>query len=102
MIRAPKIFLGALAVILLLAVAMPLLAADTKGTINSVTADKNQFIMRDTDGKNWTFHLGPTGKVFINDKESKLADLQAKDEVTVTYEKAGENLNASEVRATRK
>jgi hypothetical protein len=102
MIRVPKVYLGALAVILLLAVAMPLLAAETKGAITSVAADKNQFVMRDTDGKNWTFHLNATGKVFINDKEGKLADLQAKDEVTVTYEKAGDNLNASEVRCTRK
>lgn len=102
MIRAPKIFLAALAVVLLLAVVMPVLADETKGAITSVTSDKNQFVMRDTDGKSWTFTLTNTGKVFINDKEGKLSDLQAKDDVRVTYEKAGDNLNASEVRCTRK
>ena len=38
----------------------------------------------------------------MNDKEGKLADLQADDEVQVTYEKVGEKFNASAIKAARK
>ena len=37
-------------------------------------------------------------KVHVNDKASKLADLQANDEVVVTYEKTAKNLSPSKSR----
>jgi hypothetical protein len=77
-------------------------AADTKGKVQTVSADKNEFVMKDAAGKAWTIHGGKTCKITVNAKESKLADLQADDEVQVTYEKDGEKLVASSVRATRK
>jgi biopolymer transport protein ExbD len=100
--RLPMFYLGALVLVLLLGLTMPLLAANAGGKIASVAADKNEFVMTDKDGKNWTFQLNQGGKVFINDKEGKLADLQAGFEVTITYEKQGEKLLASEVRAEKK
>ena len=78
------------------------LAVEAKGTIKSVAADKSEFVFADKDAKNWTFHMDKDGKVLINNKESKLADLQAGDEVTVIYEKKDDKLMASEVRCTRK
>jgi biopolymer transport protein ExbD len=100
--RLPMFFLGVLVLVLLLGVTMPLLAADAAGKVASVTADKNEIVMTDKNGKNWTFQLNEGGKVLVNDKEAKLADLQAGFEVAITYEKQGEKLLASEVRATKK
>ena len=77
-------------------------AADAKGRVKSVTADKNQFVMADETGKNWTINVATDAKVRLNDKDSRLADLQADDEVQVTYEKDGEKIVASSIRATRK
>jgi biopolymer transport protein ExbD len=102
MIRLPKVLLGLLVLTLLLSLAMPVLAAEAKGKIKTVTPDKQEFVLTDGNQKDWTMNLNKDGKVFINDKESKLADLQAGDEVIVTYAKEGEKLSASEVRCTRK
>jgi hypothetical protein len=77
-------------------------AADAKGKVKTVVADKGQFVMTDDTGKNWTISTAPDCKFRLNDKESKLADLQADDEVQVTYEKDGDKIVASSVRATRK
>ena len=77
-------------------------AADAKGKVKSVTADKNQFVFVDDTGKNWTINVATDAKVRLNDKDSKLADLQADDEVQVTYEKDGDKMIASSIRATRK
>jgi hypothetical protein len=77
-------------------------AADAKGKIKTVTADKHEFVITDSDGKAWTFMCTDKGKILINDKESKLSDLQADDEVVITYDKDGEKLVASQVKATRK
>jgi hypothetical protein len=77
-------------------------AADAKGKIKTVTADKSQFVMADDTGKNWTITVAKDAKVRLNDKESKLADLQADDEVQVTYEKDGDKMVATSIRATRK
>jgi biopolymer transport protein ExbD len=102
MIRASKKWMGLLSLAFVLALTVTALAADTKGKIKSVDADKSQFVFSDSNGKNWTMSLGKTGKVFLNDKESKLSNLQAGDEAIVTYEKDGENLTATVVRCTRK
>jgi hypothetical protein len=77
-------------------------AADAKGKVKTVTADKGQFVMADDTGKNWTINVASDAKVRLNDKESKLADLQADDEVQITYEKDGDKMVASSVRATRR
>ena len=77
-------------------------AAEAKGKIKTVTPDKNEFVMNDNDGKAWTFQSAKECKITLNDKESKLADLQADDEVQITYEKDGDRLVASAVKATRK
>ena len=77
-------------------------AAEAKGKIKTVTADKHEFVITDSDSKNLTFMCDKETKILINDKESKLGDLQADDEVVITYEKDGEKMLASKVKATRK
>ena len=102
MIRLPSILIGLLVLALLVGFATPALAADAAGKIKSVEADKGQFVMSDTNNKNWTITLGTNAKVFLNDKEAKLADLQADDDVTIKYERDGDKFVASEVRCKRK
>ena len=102
MIRLPFMLVGLLALALLVGITAPALAADAAGKIKSVEADKNQFTMVDVNNKNWTITMGTNAKIFLNDKEAKLADLQADDEVSIKYERDGEKLVASEVRSKRK
>ena len=67
----------------------------------TVNADKNEFVMTDANQKDHTIHLNKDGKVFINDKEGKIADLQAGEECTVIYELKDNKLMASEVRCKK-
>ena len=94
--------LGLLALALLLVLAMPALADEAKGTIKSLEPEKHTFVMADDNNKDWTFTALKDCKVFVNDKEAKLADLKVDDRVTITYAKEGDKLNASEIRAKRK
>jgi hypothetical protein len=102
MYRLSHVLLGVAILALFFAVAATAYAADTEGKIKSVAADKNEFVMTDGNNKSWTFILDKGGKVIINDKDAKLADLQAGDTVKVTYEKKDDKLMASEVRVAKK
>jgi len=74
----------------------------TQGQLRSVTADKNQFVLTDTDGKNWTFMLADGAKITVNNRASQLQDLKAGDLVRVTYEKRDGTLFAQEIRTVAK
>jgi hypothetical protein len=101
--RLPKWLALVLVLGCVLGLATPVLAAEeTKGKIKSVTADKNEFVFTDNNGKDWSFQMDDNAKIRLNDKDSKLGDLKAGDEVTVTYEKKGDRLIAKEVRCDKK
>jgi biopolymer transport protein ExbD len=102
MIRIPKIGIALLTLVVLAAFTVPAFAVEAKGTVKTVTPDKHQFVFTDKNAKDWTFDVEKDAKIFVNDKEGKLADLQAGDEVTVTYEKKNDKLMASEIRCKRK
>jgi Cu/Ag efflux protein CusF len=99
MVRMPILLVG---VFVLALAATPAFAVDAAGKIKSVEADKGQFVMADANNKNWTIQMGTNAKVFVNDKEAKLGDLQADDDVSIKYERDGEKLVASEVRCKRR
>jgi len=92
----------ALALAALFAFTVSALAADAKGRVKSVTADRGEVVMVDDAAKSWTLVAAKDCKVKVNDTDSKLEDLQAGDEITVTYEKDGDKLIARSIRATRK
>ena len=104
MFRIPQLYLmGLLAVVVLIALSMPLLAAETaKGQVKTVDVDKNQLVVADDNNKKSTFDVEKLCKVFLNGKEAKLADLQADDVATITFDRDGEKLTAREIRCTRK
>ena len=99
------------ALILLVALVLPVVAADkdkpdtTKGTIKSLTIDKNELVLTGTpDGKDMTLHVDDTTKVFLGDKEAKLADLKVGDELTtVSFVKQdGKPAHVTEIRCKKK
>jgi Cu/Ag efflux protein CusF len=90
-----------LSLVLVLGLTSAAMAADAKGKIKSVAADKNEFVVTDKDGKDWTFQMDPTAKVSLNDKAGKLNELKAGDEVDITYKKDGDKLICTEVKAKR-
>jgi Cu/Ag efflux protein CusF len=102
MVRIPKCFALLLVFVFVLALAAPALAEEAKGKIKSIDADKNQFVLTDANGKDWTIHMSETAKVRLNDKDSKLNNLKEADEVTVTYDKKDDRLVATEIRCDRK
>jgi hypothetical protein len=102
MIRLPKWLVAVFAVAFLLAAAAPALALETEGKIKSVTADQNQFVMTDNNGKDWTFQVDKDAKVQLADKDVKLADLKTDDQVSIKYEKKDGKLMAQEIRGKRK
>jgi biopolymer transport protein ExbD len=102
MIRLPKLVVAMAAVAFVLALALPVLADEIKGTVKLVTPDKNELVVTDQNQKDMTVQVKPDCKIFHGDKEAKLADLQAGEEVTITCQKEGEKLVASEIRCKKK
>jgi hypothetical protein len=101
-IRLPKWLLVVLALTLLVGLAAPVLADEARGKIQSVNADKNEFVVTDNNAKDWTFQMDPDAKVRLNDQDKKLSDLKKGDEVRVTYQKKGEKLVCTQIRCERK
>lgn len=102
MIRLLRGFAPVFALLAVFALASSAAAAEAKGKIKTINADKHEFVMNDADGKAVTFTVPKDCKCTLNDKEAKLADLQADDEVVVTYEKDGDKNNTTVIKATRK
>ena len=103
MIRIPRWFVVVLALAVVLGFGAAALAAETvKGKVANVSADKNEMTLTDKDGKEWKFQIDDNAKVRLNDKDSKLKDLKAGDEVEIKYEKEGDKHIAREIRCERK
>jgi hypothetical protein len=100
--RSHPVFAVVVTLVFLGAFALPAAAADAKGKVKSVTAERAEVVMVDDASKSWTIIAAKDCKVKVNDLDSKLEDLQAGDEITVTYEKDGDRLVARSIRATRK
>jgi len=102
MVRLPKWVFMALALALLVGLAGTAAAAEIKGKIKIVKADKNELVVTDKDGKEMKFQVNEDAKISLADKETKLADLKEDDEVTVTYEKKDGKMLVSKIRSERK
>jgi Cu/Ag efflux protein CusF len=102
MIRLPKWVFMALALALLVGLAGTAAAAEIKGKIKIVTADKNELVVTDKDGKEMKFQVNEDAKISLADKDTKLAELKVDDDVTVTFEKKDGKLLVSIIRSERK
>jgi len=72
------------------------------GKIKSLSPDNKEFVFTDRDGKDWTFHIGDNSRIRLADKDLKLNDLKAGQEVAVVYMKRGDRLMAEEVCSANK
>jgi len=86
----------------LVGMAAPVMAEETKGRLKSISTDKKEFTFLDKDTKEWTFQLGDDAKVTLIDKAVRLEDLKPGDEVTVIYEKKGNAFVAREIRCDKR
>jgi hypothetical protein len=101
MTRWTRWLLGVWVLALLAGMSAPARAADeekVRGRIKSLRADKNEFVMTDSTGKNWNFHVDVGAKVYVKDKESKFSDLQVDDHVLVTYKTINKKPIAREIK----
>jgi len=89
-----------LALVALLGLTVLGYADDTKGTIRSVNADKNEIVLKGILSDT-TYELGENGRVCLDGRKAKLADLREGDHVALHYEKSGKRMIASEARALR-
>jgi hypothetical protein len=102
MIRLPKWLIAVFVIALVLGLAAPVLADSAKGKIKSLSADKNELIVTDSNGKDLTFQTNAQSKVQLNNKDSRLNDLKVGDEVTVTFDKEGDKMIAKRIDVERK
>jgi colicin import membrane protein len=87
------------AVALVALFASPLLATNVVGTVKSVNADQNQFVLTDQNGRDWTIQIGQNAQFQINNtNQGRLGDLRPGQTVNVTYELQNNQLVASGVR----
>jgi len=66
-------------------------AADTKGTVKSVAAEKHEMVLT-VMGSDYTFQVPANAKVTIGKQPGKLNDLKAGDPVTASYAQASGKL----------
>jgi Cu/Ag efflux protein CusF len=66
----------------------------TAGEITKVNNDGESFMMKDKNGKEWTFHTGKNSRISANDREGKVSDLKVGDHVALQYVKEGNRLVA--------
>jgi hypothetical protein len=69
----------------------------TRGRVKNPTPDRNQFILTDVNGKDWTFELAKNAQILQEGKERKLGDLKEGDAVAIAYTKEGERFMANEI-----
>jgi len=78
----------------------PLFATNVVGTVKSVTADKNQLVLTDQNGKDWTFQVGQNAQIqAATNNQAKLADLRAGQTVNITYDLQNNQMVASAIRS---
>jgi len=98
-----KTLLAILLIVLLVlsqsAFAVP--TTEVKGTVLAVFPDQQSLIVSADSGGNLTFVLDKQGKVFLDERPGKLADLQPGDYVTVIHDLQGERLLAMEIHCRR-
>ncbi len=97
MLRAMKLT-GVVALLLL--PAMYIQAEEAKGSIKSVDVGRKEVVLKGTI-KDTTYDLANDTAIWLDGRGCKLDDLKTDDRVVVIYEKKGNRLAASTVRALR-
>jgi hypothetical protein len=93
--------LGTLVLALSLNAAATVRADEVKGTVKSVDGDKNEVVLKGVV-RNTIYEFNKDAHVHLDGMKAKLTDLKEGDRAVITYEKKGEHMMASHVRALRK
>lgn len=96
------VIVSALALLAWATMAIPVLGAEVKGTIQRLSPAFDQVVVVDAEGKEWTFQLDDGTKVLLNDKEGQRADLRRGDAITVSHAEEESFFLATEIRCARK
>ena len=75
-------------------------ADETKGTIKSVDTGRKEVVLKGIV-KDSIYEVTPGGTIWLDGAKSKLANLAADDRAVIVYQKNGEHMMASQVRALR-
>jgi len=76
-------------------------ALEARGKIAAVRPEIGELQVSE-NFRNWKFRVDNQTQILLNENPSKLADLRGGDEVSVTFTKQGQVLNASLVLCTRR
>jgi Cu/Ag efflux protein CusF len=71
-------------------------------TVKEVGATGNDFVVTDTNKKDWTLQMSDKGKVTLNNKSIKLSELKSGDKVILIFAKKGDKLQALGVCSDRR
>jgi hypothetical protein len=93
--------LGIAAAFLLLALSGPAMGKELQGKVTSVAPDDMMLAIMDTEGGEFTFRILVTSKVRIDQKERRLSDLQAGDQVAVVFDFDDKEMVATLIRCKR-
>lgn len=96
MTRMPKWIYAVLTLALVLGLALPALAADTKGVVKTVTAEKNEIVVT-IAGRDYPFQVAANAPIKLGAQAGKLADLKPNDQVTVSFTQAENKLVANQI-----
>jgi Cu/Ag efflux protein CusF len=99
MFRSTKFF-GALVLALFSGLISFASAEETKGTIKSVDTGRNEVVLKGIV-KDTVYELNKDSRVCLDGANAKLNELKDGDQATIIYEKRGEHMLASDVRALR-
>jgi hypothetical protein len=76
-------------------------ASETSGITRFVIADKMQIVLKGVV-KDTPYQLVKNATILFNGKEGKFSDLREGDQITLTYERSGDQFVAHDVRVLRK
>jgi hypothetical protein len=93
--------LGIAAAVLLFALSGQAMAKELQGKVSSIAPDDMMLAISDKDGGEFTFRILVTSKVLIDQKERRLSDLQAGDQVAVVFDFDDKEMVATLIRCKR-
>jgi Cu/Ag efflux protein CusF len=96
MTRIPKWLYVVLALMAVLQLALPAFAADTKGVVKKVVADKKEIVVT-IQGQDYPFQVAANAPIKLGNQAGKLSDLKPNDQVRVSFVQADKKLIATQI-----
>jgi ribosomal 50S subunit-recycling heat shock protein len=67
-----------------------------KGTVQSVSEDHRQIVVRDENNRDWAIQIAKDARVRVNDQEAQASDLKDGDQVTVNFRQVARHVMATQ------